>query len=87
MPEYEHVTVEDLPDAPSPTRHKREIDEAVGATEFGFNVYVADPGEQLPWGYHHHPDHESTEEDGRSVVVLTCAACGTETLRFGEGPD
>lgn len=164
MSGYEHVTVEDLPDAPSPTRHKREIDEAVGATEFGFNVYVAEPGEQLPWGYHHHPDHEeafyvvtgevrfetpdgeflvgsgeaffvspgapqkgvavgderahviavgapkasdeavvrelcpecgertgrdyeTTEEDGRSVVVLSCAECGTETLRFGEGPD
>lgn len=56
--EYEHVTVESLPDAPNPTRHKKEIDEAVGANEFGFNVIVADAGERIPWGYHHHPDHE-----------------------------
>jgi quercetin dioxygenase-like cupin family protein len=58
MGDYSKVTVSSLPDAPNPTRHKREVDEAVGATEFGFNVYVAEPGEQLPWGYHRHPDHE-----------------------------
>lgn len=58
MSEYEHVTVEALPDAPNRTDHKWEVDEAVGATEFGFNVYVARPGQQLPWGYHYHPDHE-----------------------------
>lgn len=164
MPDYAHVTVDDLPDAPSPTRHKKEVDEAVGATAFGFNRYTADPGEQLPWGRHHHPDHEEvlyvlsgtvrvdtpdgefrvgsgeaffvpagapqkavaagdepaeviavgapketdravireacpecgevtgreyeyTEEDGRTVVVLTCGECNAETLRFGAGPD
>ena len=38
------VAVAELPDAPNPTRRKREVDEAVGATEFGFNHYVADPG-------------------------------------------
>lgn len=58
MPEYTRVTVDELPDAPNPTSHKKEVDEAVGATEFGFNVYVAEPGEPLPWGYHRHPDHE-----------------------------
>ena len=52
------VAVEDLPDAPNPTRHKKEVDEALGTTEFGFNYYVADPGERLPWGSHRHPDHE-----------------------------
>lgn len=52
------VAVDDLPDAPNPTRRKKEVDEAVGAAEFGFNVYVADPGQQLPWGKHHHPNHE-----------------------------
>ncbi|NEU55214.1 cupin domain-containing protein [Halorussus sp. MSC15.2] len=56
--EFRKVAVEDLPDAPNPTRHKKEVDEAVGATEFGFNVYVADPGQQLPWGEHRHPNHE-----------------------------
>ena len=55
---YQHVDVTDLPDAPNPTREKKEVDEAVGATAFGFNVMTADPGEQLPWGYHRHPDHE-----------------------------
>ncbi|MFC7175750.1 cupin domain-containing protein [Halosegnis marinus] len=56
--EYAHVVVDELPDAPNPTRHKKEVDEAVGATEFGFNVVTADPGEKVPWGYHSHPDHE-----------------------------
>jgi mannose-6-phosphate isomerase-like protein (cupin superfamily) len=58
MPDYRHVAIDELPDAPNPTRHKREVDEAVGATEFGFNVMTADPGERLPWGFHRHPDHE-----------------------------
>lgn len=56
--EYAHVVVDDLPDAPNPTRHKKEVDEAVGATAFGFNVVTADAGERIPWGYHRHPDHE-----------------------------
>jgi len=30
MPDYAKVTVADLPDAPNPTRHKKELDEAVG---------------------------------------------------------
>ncbi|MFC4359934.1 cupin domain-containing protein [Halobium salinum] len=55
---YRHVVVDDLPNTPNPTRAKREVDEAVGATEFGFNVFEADPGERLPWGYHSHPEHE-----------------------------
>jgi quercetin dioxygenase-like cupin family protein len=55
---YAHVIVDDLPDAPNPTRHKKEVDDAVGATTFGFNRITADPGERLPWGYHEHPDHE-----------------------------
>lgn len=56
--DYRHVRVDDIPDAPNPTRHKKEVDEAVGASAFGFNVYTADPGERVPWGYHRHPDHE-----------------------------
>ena len=160
MPDYRKVVVDELPDAPSPTRHKKEVDEAVGAGAFGFNVYVADPGERVPWGYHYHPDHEELfyvldgelavdTEDGEvrvqagkalfvprgapnraravgeaparfvavgapkaddgavieercpacgevtdresrreaETVVLSCAACGTETDRFGPGPD
>lgn len=58
MVEYPTVTVDALPDVPAPSRHKKEVDEAVGATAFGFNVYIAEPGERLPWGYHYHPDHE-----------------------------
>lgn len=79
MSEYTTVTVDDLPDAPNPTSHKKEVDEAVGATEFGFNVYVAKPGEQLPWGYHRHLDHEevfyviegtlAVETDGEELTV------------------
>jgi quercetin dioxygenase-like cupin family protein len=79
MPDYIKVDVENLPDAPNPTSHKKEVDEAVGATAFGFNVYVAEPGEQLPWGYHHHPDHEElfyvvagtlvVENDGEDLTL------------------
>ena len=58
MPGYRRVAVDDLPDAPNPTRRKKEVDEAVGAEAFGFNVYEADPGEVVPWGRHRHPDHE-----------------------------
>jgi len=56
--EYARVHVPDIENTPNPTREKKEVDEAVGASAFGFNVYTADPGERLPWGYHRHPDHE-----------------------------
>lgn len=55
---YHVVRVDDLPDAPGPSAHKSEVDEAVGAEEISFNVYVAEPGERIPLGYHHHPEHE-----------------------------
>jgi uncharacterized cupin superfamily protein len=58
MTGYRKVDAESLPDAPSPTSHKKEIDEAVGAEAFGLNLYLAEPGEQLSMGRHHHPDHE-----------------------------
>lgn len=43
---------------PNSTREKKELDEALGATEFGFTVYTADPGERIPWGMHRYPVHE-----------------------------
>jgi uncharacterized cupin superfamily protein len=55
---YRKVDIDDLPDAPSPTKKKTEIDEAVGATAFGCNLYVLDPGEPASFGYHKHPEHE-----------------------------
>ena len=72
MDEVEKVTVTELADTPNPTRGKKEIDEAVGATEFGCNRYAADPGERLPWGYHYHPDHEELFYvlDGELAVEL-----------------
>lgn len=69
--EFSHVTVDELPDAPNPTSHKKEVDEAVGATEFGFNVVVAEPGEKLPWGFHRHPDHEELFYVLSGTVVFT----------------
>ena len=90
MPEYTKVTVDDLPDAPNPTRHKKEVDEAVGATEFGFNVYTVDPGEQVPWGYHRHPDHEELFYVIEGELVVETAD-GDLTVDAGEalfvGPD
>lgn len=58
MPKYRKVRVNDLKDGLSPSRHKKEIDEAVGATKLGFNVYTMEPGDEMPWGYHYHPEHE-----------------------------
>jgi len=58
MSEYRKVAVEDVENTANPTRAKRELDEAVGASTFGLNYYEADPGEQIPWGRHRHPDHE-----------------------------
>lgn len=58
MTGYRKVAIDDLPNTPNPTREKKEVDEAVGATTFGFNVFRAELGEQIPWGYHQHPDHE-----------------------------
>ena len=83
MADEEIVTVAELPDAPNPTRHKKEIDEAVGATAFGCNLYVADPGQRLPWGYHQHPDHEELFYvlAGRLVVET---ADGDRDLAAGE---
>ena len=96
------VAVAELPDAPNPTRRKREVDEAVGATEFGFNHYVADPGQRLPCGAHRHPDHEElvyvldgeleVELSGDRIAVTAGEALfvppGTtnEARAVGEGP-
>lgn len=55
---FEHLRVAEAPDAPSAADHKYEVDEGVGATAFGYNVYEADAGQRLPWGRHEHPDHE-----------------------------
>ena len=169
MPEHPRVQVDEVSDTPNPTAHKREIDEALGANAVGFNLYVARPGERLPWGYHYHPDHEELlyvldgkleietdgrldressfrvgageallipagapqctravgessarviavgapkdadsavieeycpacekrtdrtyepiEAEGEPIYVLSCTECGTETDRFGAGPD
>jgi uncharacterized cupin superfamily protein len=55
---YRKRRVDDLPNAPSPAATKKEVDEALGVEAFGFNVYTVEPGERVPWGYHHHPRHE-----------------------------
>jgi quercetin dioxygenase-like cupin family protein len=77
------VRVDDLPSGLSPARAKREVDEAVGATAFGFNVYEADPGELVPWGRHRHPEHEELFYVERGTLVVETDA-GTETLEAGE---
>ncbi|MFB6129800.1 MAG: cupin domain-containing protein [Salinigranum sp.] len=58
MPEYRLVDVADLPDAPGPSTHKKEVDEAVKSAELSFNVFTAHPGEKIAAGYHYHPRHE-----------------------------
>lgn len=58
MTDYRKVAADDVANTPNPTREKKELDEALGVSAFGFNVYTADPGEQVPWGRHRHPDHE-----------------------------
>ena len=81
---YRHLHVEDAPDAPSLTDHKYELDEAVDARAFGFNVYVASEGQRLPWGRHHHPDHEEAFYVLEGELVVEMGPAGeTETLRVG----
>jgi uncharacterized cupin superfamily protein len=55
---YRTVRVDDLENAPSPAREKKELDEALGIEAFGLNVYTVAPGERVPWGFHRHPRHE-----------------------------
>lgn len=81
---YHHLRIEDARDAPSRTDHKYELDEAVGAREFGFNVYVAGEGQPLPWGRHHHPDHEETFYVIEGALTVEMGPEGeTETVRVG----
>jgi uncharacterized cupin superfamily protein len=58
MDGYRKLGLSDIPDALTPAQHKRELDEAVGASTFGCNFFEAEPGEILPWGFHRHPDQE-----------------------------
>lgn len=58
MTDYRKVTVTELPDAASPARHVKEIDEAVGTVEAAINLFVIDPGQRMPSGYHYHDDQE-----------------------------
>ena len=81
---YRHIHVEDARDAPSLTDHKYELDEAVDAREFGFNVYVASEGQLLPWGRHHHPDHEEAFYVTEGELVVEMGPEGeVETIRVG----
>ena len=81
---YRHVHLEDARDAPSLTDHKYELDEAVGAREFGFNVYHASEGQLLPWGRHHHPDHEEAfYVVAGELLVEVGPEDEAETLRVG----
>ena len=80
---FRRVRVDDLPSGLSPARAKREVDEAVGATAFGFNVYEADPGELIPWGRHRHPEHEELFYVERGTLVVETDA-GTAELAAGE---
>ena len=83
---YRHIHSEDAPDAPSRTTHKYEIDQAVGATEFGFNRYVAEPGQRVPWGRHSHPDHEEAFYVIRGEVEFRVGPLDDqETVRVGPG--
>lgn len=82
MSGYRKVDVAELPNTPNPTTEKKQVDEAVGATEFGFNVYTANPGERVPWGYHAHPDHEELFYVLSGELVVE-----TEDGQFRVGPD
>ncbi len=82
-PQYRHVKIAALPDAPNPSSRKKEIDEAVGATAFGLNAYTLAPGEQAPWGYHYHPDHEELFYVQHGTLAVETAS-GTVTVEQGE---
>lgn len=83
---YRHIHSADAPDAPSRTTHKYELDQAVGATEFGFNRYVASPGQRVPWGRHSHPDHEEAFYVIRGEVEFTVGPLDdSETVRVAPG--
>lgn len=69
------IDVDALPDAPNPTDHKKELDEAVGASEVGVNVFVAQPGQMIPFGRHYHPNQEEF------LYVVE----GTVTMETAEG--
>lgn len=58
MPDYKKINIENINSVISPASEKLELDEAVGAETFGVNLFTAHPGEQLPWGYHRHPNQE-----------------------------
>jgi quercetin dioxygenase-like cupin family protein len=83
---YRHLHSTDAPDAPSRTTHKYELDQAVGATELGFNRYVADPGQRVPWGRHYHPDHEEAFYVVSGAVEFTVGSLDDpETIRVEPG--
>jgi quercetin dioxygenase-like cupin family protein len=83
---YQHLHFEDAPDAPSRTTHKYEVDRAVGATEFGLNRFVAEPGQRVPWGRHAHPDHEEAFYVISGTVAFTVGPLDeAETVQVGPG--
>jgi quercetin dioxygenase-like cupin family protein len=83
---YQHLHFEDAPDAPSHTTHKYEIDQAVGATAFGLNRFVAEPGQRVPWGRHAHPEHEEAFYVISGQVAFTVGPPEKkETIQVGPG--
>lgn len=55
---YEMIRVNVLPDEPSYAMHKKNVSDAVGASNVAVNVYSALPGESISLGYHRHAEQE-----------------------------
>jgi mannose-6-phosphate isomerase-like protein (cupin superfamily) len=79
---YPIVSVDGLPNAPSPAHAKKEVDEALGIDAFGFNVYTVFPGERVPWGFHRHPRHEEVFYVFEGTLTVDTA---DEPLTVGAG--
>ena len=86
MPEYPTVTVAELPDAPNPTRVKKETDEparviAVGAPNSTDGAVISEPCPDCD----DRTDRTHEERDG--AYLLFCADCGARTDRLVAGSD
>jgi len=55
---YSVLAVEDVEATPDRPCLQRALGDAAGVESLAVNLYVAEPGEQIPLAYHYHDDQE-----------------------------
>ena len=86
----DHTNVDDVDDRMGPADTKRNVGDALGATDMVLNYYEVEPGESFGFGYHRHSDQEEVFYIANGTVTFetedgTVTVAEREAVRFEPG--